>query len=655
MKILEVAFPIPVFSTYHYLGPESVSLLSRVKVPFGRSTRIGYVISFPQEPSDAAGVKLKEICSVIDSEALLTPSLLELARRMSRRYAIPLGEVLGTILPPFIKPSMRPRRDSSLKNISPETGFLLTESQKKALEPVINNIKKGKHSIYLLEGVTASGKTEIYMNLISFLIEQGRQTMLLVPEIAVTAQLTEMFFNRFGSSAVDIWHSRITPARKMEIIRRIKGGRTKILIGTRSAVFAPFKDPGAIIIDEEQDDTYKESQSPYYDARWVARTRCDIEKAQLILASATPSVNTYTEAVSDKITHLKIKERVYRKDLPEVTLVDMRKEEGWMFSRYLINKMEAALKNKKQIMIFVNRRGFSGSVLCSLCGENIKCPRCSITLTMHQVREKKLHCHICSHSAVVHSECPSCGGALLKYRGFGTQRVEKALRKFFPEAEISRMDADTTRKKGEAQNIYNSFANGKTDILVGTVLIAMGWDFPEVSLVGVLDADSLLFLPDFRASEKNYVLLKQVSGRSGRRGNRGEVVIQSYNPSHYSVRLQLDNNYESFYREEIEVRKTAGFPPFRELVNVVCSHKKSARAQDAASYVSNYVSEHIPDAEVLGPAPAPVYRMRENYRWQVIIKYAPENDISEKLIGMKKSNPVRSVKIKIDIDPYNML
>ncbi|MGM0567609.1 MAG: replication restart helicase PriA [Elusimicrobiota bacterium] len=648
MKTIEVVFPIPVFKSFYYLAPENVQRFSRVKAPFGKRHIEGYVIG-DAGSAQKGKWKLKEISRVIDSEPLLTPQLYKLGVEMSRYYLSPLGEVLGVILPSFIKEYKRKRslNNTPVKHEKKQSG--IPDYIKNALSSLAE--EKGKSLIHRGSYVE---KNLIYKYFISCLVKRGEGVILLVPEIAFTGQITNTFLREFNSSGVDIWHSKVPPGRKMEIIKRLKKGKTKILIGTRSAVFAPIKNLGAVIVDEEQDQSYKDENSPYYDARWAAEKRCDIEKARLLLSSATPSVENFYRARKKEISYVKITRPQENVKKNEVTVVDMKREKGWMFSRYLLNKIENNLKEKRRALIFVNRKGFSHSIVCSKCGENLKCPRCSINLSLRSGNQE-MNCHVCSYSTTLPQECPHCGGAVFKYRGYGSERAEKALKKMFPESKVDRLDLNSVRKKSKQKKIYEDFINGKTDILIGTSLITAGLDFPDASLRAILNADTLLFLPDFRAAEKNYTFLRRLSFRGSEAERKSEVVIQSFNPGSYSIKFQMSENYLDFYKEEIEIRKNCGFPPFKSLINIICSHRKPENAKKTAFHVKDFVEKNISGVEILGPSEAPRYKIRGNFRWQVMLKRSSFSGMYERFRDLKISRPVKSVKIKFDVDPYDML
>ncbi len=650
MKTVKIAFPIPVFKNFNYLSGDNVYLLSRVRAPFGHSFRTGYVVKVVQ--ADAKETEnLKRIDRVIDPSPLITPPLLELARHMSSYYAVSLGEVLGIILPPFIKP-FKKKEPIKEKTSSFKGSFNLPLPLKKVLKPIMDKRARGEK--YLLTGPREREKEKIYSFLVSRAINEGESAILLAPEISVSNHLARVLSENLGGVKVYSWHSRISGGEKMRILQRLREGEEAVVVGTRSAIFSPVRKLGLIIVDEEQDEAYKEEKTLCYDARWVGEKRSEIEKARLILTSKTPSVKSYHRACEKEINLIQIPGGEKKKEVSEITLVDMKREKGWMFSRYLLNRIEERLSKGEKTVIFINRRGFSSSAVCRSCGESLKCPSCNINLSMHS-NEKKLKCHICGYNIEPPKKCPSCQGGILTYKGFGTERAEKALNKIFPDARTLRMDADTAGRKRSFKRIYKKFSSGKIDILVGTSLITGGREFPESELVGVLDADTLLFFPDFRGAEKNYLRLRQISERAGLNGRGGEVVIQSFNPSHYSLKLQLDRDYKKFYLEEIKIRESMGFPPCRAVVNIICSHKNSARAEKTAFYVKEYIEKNIKESEVLGPAPAPSYKIRGSYRWQVLIKHGVRKKISNYLMKMKINRPVKAVKIKIDRDPASML
>ena len=440
----------------------------------------------------------------------------------------------------------------------------LTEEQSVAIKPILQTIEEKRHDVFLLYGITGSGKTEVYMQSIQKVLEEGREGIVLVPEISLTPQMVNRFKGRFGDE-VAVLHSGLSIGEKYDEWRKIQRKEVRVAVGARSAIFAPFENLGIIIIDEEHETSYKQEDNPRYHARDVAIERARTHNCSVILGSATPSLETFARAKKGVYQLLTLSKRMNDQSLPTVDIVDMREElrEGnrTMFSRVLYDKLQDRLMKKEQTVLFLNKRGHSSFVMCRDCGYVIQCPNCDISLTYHRYQQQ-MKCHYCGYEAVVPTICPECTSEHIRYFGTGTQKVEEELGKIFPEARVIRMDVDTTSRKGSHEKLLTAFQEGKADILLGTQMIAKGLDFPNITLVGVLSADTMLHLPDFRSSEKTFQLLTQVSGRAGRHELAGEVVIQTYSPEHYSIELAGQQDYDQFYQKEMMIRKIHRYPPF---------------------------------------------------------------------------------------------
>lgn len=540
----------------------------------------------------------------------------------------------------------------------------LSKQQEAALRR-IRDLYAGGVKEVLLHGVTGSGKTEVYMNLIGDTVRKGKKAIVLVPEISLTPQMVEWYAKRFGNRAA-VFHSKLSPGERYDQWERIRRGEYDVAIGARSAVFAPFEDIGLIILDEEHEHTYKSESSPRYVARDVARQRAFYYGGLMILGSATPSVETYYRATRGDIGLVELTERVGGSTLPAVETVDMRTElkEGnrSIFSRKLKEEMEDALNKKHQIILLLNRRGYSTYVSCRDCGNVVKCRNCDISLTYHR-NKNVLLCHYCGFTGALPDICPNCGSKRIKYMGSGTEKLETEVTESFPGAGVLRMDVDSTRRKGAHYNILKAFKNKEGDILLGTQMIAKGLDFPGVTLVGVILADFTLNLPDFRSAERAFQLLTQVSGRAGRSTVPGKVIVQTYSPEHYSIITSSRHDYKEFYRNEIEIRRRFGYPPFSRLLNIVVT---GARQRDVAESCKNFYDDltgrlrNIEDSsfEIFGPGPALHSRIQGKYRWQIIIKSSQMEIIKEKV---KKSwldamhLMTKDVNIIIDVDPYSLM
>ncbi|WP_138414935.1 primosomal protein N' [Aquibacillus sediminis] len=538
----------------------------------------------------------------------------------------------------------------------------LTNQQQAAIEPIHASINQRQHEVFLLHGVTGSGKTEVYLQSIQTVIDQGKEAIVLVPEIALTPQMVDRFKGRFGSE-VAVLHSALSKGEKFDEWRKIQRKQVKVAVGARSAIFAPFENIGIIIIDEEHETSYKQEDHPRYHARDVAIFRGRQHDCPVVLGSATPTLESFARAKKGVYQLLTLSERMNNATMPAVKLVDMRDElhagNRTMFSTQLKEQMEARLQRNEQIVLFLNRRGYSTFVMCRDCGHVMNCPHCDIALTYHR-RNERLKCHYCSYEEKMPMICPECESDMIRYFGTGTQKVEEALQQLLPEGRVIRMDVDTTRRKGAHEKLLNQFANKQADILLGTQMIAKGLDFANVTLVGVLAADSLLNLPDFRAAEKTFQLLTQVSGRAGRHQLPGEVIIQTYTPEHYSVQLASQYDYEAFFQEEMKIRKTFQYPPYFFLTLITVSHPNQAKVIEVTQTITQLMLKYLStQATVLGPTPSPLTRIKDRYRYQCMIKYKNEPNqrkIIQKILAHYQTDIQKNeLLISVDLQPYQLM
>ncbi|MBB6452975.1 primosomal protein N' (replication factor Y) [Salirhabdus euzebyi] len=538
----------------------------------------------------------------------------------------------------------------------------LTSEQSAAIKPIKKSIDENNHDVFLLHGVTGSGKTEVYLQSIQKVLEQGKEAIVLVPEIALTPQMVQRFKSRFGSK-VAVMHSGLSAGEKFDEWRKIQRKEVQVVVGARSAIFAPFRNLGIIIIDEEHETSYKQDDHPRYHARDVAIYRGKHHQCPVVLGSATPTLETFARAKKDVYKLLTLSKRMNEQAMPAVHIVDMRGElhagNRSMFSMELQEKIRERIQKKQQIVLFLNRRGYSTFVICRDCGNTVQCPHCDISLTYHRNQER-LKCHYCSYEIPMPKKCPECESESIRYFGTGTQKVEEALQQTFPEARVIRMDVDTTRRKGAHEKLLTQFGEHKADILLGTQMIAKGLDFANVTLVGVLAADSLLHLPDFRSSEKTFQLLTQVSGRAGRHQLPGEVIIQSYTPEHYSVELASQYDYEGFFQHEMNIRKTFQYPPYYFLTLVTVSHSNHVYVVQVAQKIAKILSEKIaPDTKILGPTPSPLTRIKNRYRYQCMIKYRNEPDLYKKMKSIiqlfEDEIQQKDLQISVDFEPNQMM
>ncbi|KMT21449.1 primosomal protein N' [Clostridium cylindrosporum] len=535
--------------------------------------------------------------------------------------------------------------------------FSLTADQEYAINTVIENFKYGKRTV-LIHGVTGCGKTEIYLNLVEKFISEDYGSIIMVPEIALTPQTVERFKGRFGDK-VAILHSRLSDGERYDQFRKIKSGYYKVVVGARSAVFAPVKDLKLIIMDEEHEFSYKSESSPRYLTHDIASFRIKRSGGILILGSATPSIESYYKAKNGEYALIKISKRVKSIPLPEVKLIDMKNEllvgNKSMFSRELYTGIGNNLKSHDQTILFLNRRGHSTFVSCRSCGYVCECESCSVTLTLHQ-GSRKLKCHHCSRQYDIPSICPKCSSKYIKYFGAGTEKVEKEVEKYFSNAKISRMDVDTTRKKGSYEKIYKEFKNREKDILIGTQMVSKGMDFSDVTLVGVISADISLNIPDFRASEKTFQLLTQVSGRSGRGNKKGKVIIQTYTPSHYALQYAMNHDYDGFYNREIEIRRLLNYPPFSNLMHVLFTCENPSTLEGKVNYIGDKIKENVKneDIVVIGPSPCHLLKIKDKYRWHMIFKGNVDSIKVKVLDLIQKNMQNKDINFMIDIDPYTL-
>lgn len=546
--------------------------------------------------------------------------------------------------------------------IVPTTPLTLTEEQDQAMVPIHQSILQQKHDVHLVHGVTGSGKTEIYLQAIQTVLEKGKEAIVLVPEISLTPQMVKRFKGRFGKN-VAVMHSALSAGEKYDEWRRIHLKEVQVVVGARSAIFAPFENLGIIIIDEEHETTYKQEDQPRYHARNVAIQRGKYHQCPVVLGSATPTLESYARAGKGVYKLSTLNKRTNNKPMPHVDIIDMREElhagNRTMFSRKLKEKMDTCIQKGEQIVLLLNRRGYSTFVMCRDCGHVKECPHCDIALTYHK-NSNRLKCHYCSFEEMVPTHCPECSSDLIRYFGTGTQKVEEALTELMPEARVLRMDVDTTRKKGSHEKILKQFASKEADILLGTQMIAKGLDFENVTLVGVLTADSMLHIPDFRSSEKTFQLLTQVSGRAGRHELTGEVLVQTYTPEHYSITLASEYNFLEFYQKEMEIRKKFQYPPYYFLALVTVSHPNHVQAVQTTQKIVQHLLNHVNQKTIiLGPTPSPIPRIKDRYRYQCMIKYKNEPNLRRllnKILG-QFSDDVRknNLSIAVDLEPYHLM
>lgn len=534
----------------------------------------------------------------------------------------------------------------------------LTLEQKEALE-IINNSEK---EVFLLKGVTGSGKTEIYMNLVKENLKEDKSSIILVPEISLTPQMIQVFKGRFGPE-VALFHSKLSEGERYDEWYRVKEGKAKVIIGARSALFLPAKNLGLIVVDEEHESSYKSEQNPKYQTREVAEFIGKLKSAKVILGSATPLIETYYRGISEEIQLIELKSRVNNREMPPMEIVDMRSElkcgNVSMFSRKLLNCIKESLEKKEQVILFLNRRGYSTFVSCRSCGYVFKCPHCDVSLTYH--KNNFLVCHYCGFGKKQDKTCPKCSSKYVKFFGAGTEKVEDEIKKYFKEARVLRMDVDTTKNKHSYERIYNSFKNSEADILIGTQMISKGLDFDNVTLVGIIAADSSLNIPDYKSSERTFQIITQVAGRAGRHEKKGKVIIQTYNPNHYTLLYSKDYDYEGFYREEFTTRGLMNYPPFSKILLINCISKNEEMLINFMKQTKEEILKLLKNRsniDVLGPVPCVISKVKESFRWQIILKGELEIDLNkevkEMIYNLNKSN-YNEIRVSIDINPNNLI
>ena len=693
-----------------------VSIGIRVTVPFGRMTLEGFILEIKNN-SDLEG-GLKSIIDIVDEEVVLNHEMLQLGKIMQKitistliscyqcmlpkalkakngssvniKYDtfyrlgnipnIKLNEKQNKIINKFKENDLILRKeliDISLSSLNTlvKKGMLIEEKrehfrlsysdttfEKKNLtddqKSVVNDVINGNRDVYLIHGVTGSGKTEVYMEIIDFYLKQGKSSIVLVPEISLTPQMINRFRKRFGERIAAL-HSALSDGEKYDEWRRIIKGDASIVIGARSAIFAPLTNIGVIIIDEEHSESYKQSDpSPRYNAKDIALIRGKNHKCPVILGSATPSLETMARAKKDVFKLLSLPNRVNGRKLPDVEIVDMNQEmkkSKGHFSLKLVSEIEDRLSKKEQVILLLNRRGYSNFITCKNCGYTFKCPNCDITLTYHK-SSNTLRCHYCGYGEKVFTNCPSCGEDSLNRLGVGTQKIEEEINNLFADARVLRMDYDTTSKKGAHEKMIEAFKNHEYDILLGTQMVAKGLDFSQVTLVGVVNADTSLNIPDFRSSENTFSLLSQVAGRSGRSEKSGQVIIQTFNPDHYAINLVKNHDYLGFYQKEMFIRRQLKYPPYFYICNIRISGKDSSYIFDEALKIKRFLDKSLDKIIILGPSGSSLFRINNIFRYNIILKYKNDNSlypVLNKIMNHYNSN--NKIKLDIDFNPSQMI
>lgn len=658
---------------FHYSVPvefaDYVKPGIRVCIPFGTNDKqtTGYVFELNSDTSVAPD-KIKPIIGLLETYPLLSPKFIPIIHWMKKEYHCLTIEAIHCFVPKLSK-SMAVKENLSedykavYKN---QSDFKLSFEQQNAIDLIDESLARSGGS-FILEGVTGSGKTEVYIRLAQKASEADKQTIILVPEISLTPQTVERFQNRFGSM-VSILHSRLSSGERLKHWHNIRMGLTKIVVGARSAVFAPIKQLGLIIIDEAHEDTYKSDQRPRYHAIDVARKRCEIEGGVLVLGSATPRIeDSYQEGKLYK--RIEITQRVEQRPMPPVKIVDMREEitrgNRSILSKQLYMALRQVLSKNEQAILLINRRGYAQFVLCRSCGFVVMCQNCHVSLTYHS-EGNVLKCHYCGLKNAYPTLCPKCKSKYIKNFGLGTQKVQEELNRFFPDARIVRMDMDTTAKKDSHQTILEAFKGGEYDFLLGTQMIAKGLDFPNVTLVGVVTADTSLNLPDYRNGEKTFQLIAQVAGRTGRGPKGGEVIVQTYQPDHYAIEFASRHDYRGFFQKEIEMRKALRYPPYTHIVRILLSGEQESSLSNLSRRAAQCLRSKISqDAELsaavvdMGVCPAPLEKINGKYRWQILIRLNNDKKVLDLCHAAVDecctSLPVTEERVIIDFYPVSLL
>ena len=549
------------------------------------------------------------------------------------------------------------------KQIEKTENLQLTDEQQYAFDEVSNSINQNEYQQYLLYGVTGSGKTEVYLQLIGKALEQNKTAIVLVPEISLTPQMIDRFIARFNKEEIAVLHSKLSIGERYDEWNKIKEGKAKIIIGARSAIFAPTENIGIIIIDEEHDSSYKSEAVPKYDAKEIAKKIAKESKCPIVLGSATPDIVTYYKACEGKIKLLELTKRANNSKLPEVEIVDLKMElangNRSMLSVDLYNAIENNLKEKRQTILFLNRRGYSTFIMCRECGYTVKCKNCDISMTYHK-SENKLKCHYCGHEENIVTVCPECNSTKIRYFGTGTQKLEQEINKIFPQASTIRMDIDTVTKKNSHEEILNQFKNDGIDILIGTQMVVKGHHFPNVTLVGVVAADSSLNIDDYRANERTFQLLTQVAGRAGRENLDGQVIIQTYNPENFSIQCAKEQDYQMFYDTEIALRKQLKYPPFCDIILIGFNSLNEKELIEVSSKVYEYLKSNLngQDFIVLKPMPSPIDKIQNRFRWRSIIKgnmTEAANEVFNNCLKEIFNQNYKNTRVTIDVNPNSMI
>lgn len=663
MKYLQIVVNVPINQSFTYLNIDQIDCLIKSRIgfradlKFGNRRLTGVVIGESDTlPPDCPveETKIRPITRYFEDQPLLTKELIETGRWISQYYICSIGEAICSMLPGG-KRETDAGGFSFADDISSQKPAKLSDEQTAAVEGILSS--QSDTNLHYLYGPTGTGKTEVFLQAAQNLLNQGKGVIYLVPEIGLTQQVIESVVKRFGNTAA-VLHSGLTPSQKLGEWLRILNKEARVVIGARSAVFAPVPDLGLIIIDEEHDGSYKSGSSPRYHARQVAMYRCGKLNIPLVMGSATPSVESWYMMEKSVIKRHTLTKRLSGGAMPSIKAIDLTNipSDSGCISPELKEEMDKTLSEKKQVILFLNRRGFTHFFRCNTCGYELHCKNCSVSMTYHKT-EKRLRCHYCGWNVEAPNQCPDCGSMDVGYSGFGTEFIENEVQAKFPHAKVMRLDTDILTKKGELQEKLNAFKKGEYDILLGTQMVAKGLNFPLLKLVGVILADTGLHLPDFRASERTFALITQVAGRAGRFFPDGKVLVQTYSPDRQPVAFSVANKIQDFYYDEIQNRQLLLFPPFSRLTRLVFRAPTAKQAEQAASGAAKILSSLCGNLFViLGPSECPLSKIAMNYRWQILLRGTKLGPIQKAVTNLVYNyNLPKDVYLEIDVDPVSLL
>ena len=660
-RYLEVAFNLPLRQPFTYLdlADAATEFGMRVAAPFGRRRVTGFVVGVARQAPP--GVELRAIGRRVDAQPVFDAALLKLARWVADTYLCSLGEALAAMIPGGRREALADAFDGGGE---PRRGYDLTGEQQHAVAALTAHLGVAAGAVraprFYLRGVTGSGKTAVFLEAARRTVAAGRSVIYLVPEISLTHQVVDQFGDVFGPQ-VAVIHSALTPSQRLQQWTRIRTGAARVVIGARSAVFAPLRDLGLVVLDEEHESSYKSGATPRYHARQVAMHRCLQEGAALVMGSATPSLEALHHMERGRLQRLELTRRPGRGRMPAIEVVAMKGQRGPLSER-LVDEIRAAAAARRQSILFLNRRGFAYFFHCRSCGFEVRCVHCSVNLTYHKATGVML-CHYCGYRTAPMRVCPECSSLDVGYSGYGTQRVEEELAAALPGLRVRRLDTDAARDRGALRRVLEQFRDGAVDVLVGTQMVAKGLDFPAVRLVGIINADTGLHLPDFRAAERTYNLIVQVSGRAGRALPDGRVLVQTYLPDQYAIRLAVEGRAEEFYRREIDLRRELRFPPFVRLIRIVIRSRNRSRAHATAGRLAEQLQRNrlrppspAAEGELLGPVECPVERIAGSYRCHLLLRHptlGPLHAWAQRTCG--DFRVPAGVHLEVDVDPTSVL